>query len=71
MMTVLDFLFGHPMATVRQVEGGIGASDYKTAQRYVQKLVELGILREITGGQRNRIYRADWIFDAIHGTLEL
>jgi Fic family protein len=67
----LDLLFGQPMATVRQVEAGIGASDYKTAQRYVQRLVELGILREITGGRRNRIYRADGIFDAIQGTLEL
>ena len=67
----LDFLFGQPMATVRQVEAGIGASDYKTAQRYVQRLVELGILGEITGGRRNRIYRADEIFDAIHGTLEI
>ena len=68
---VLDFLFGQPMATVRQVEHGIGASDYKVAQRYVQRLVELGILREITGGRRNRIYRADEIFDAIQGTLEM
>jgi Fic family protein len=71
LMNVLDFLFGQPMATVRQVEHRIGASDYKIAQRYVQKLIELGILREITGGRRNRIYRADGIFDAIQGTLEV
>jgi len=71
LMSVLEFLFGHPMATVRQVEGGIGASDYRVAQRYVQRLVELGVLREITGGRRNRIYRADGIFGAIQGTLEV
>jgi len=71
LMKVLIFLFGQPMATVRQVERGIGASHYKIAQRYVQRLVELGILREITGGRRDRIYRADGIFDAIQGTLEL
>jgi Fic family protein len=67
----LDFLFGRPMATVRQVQAGIGASEYKTAQRYVQRLAELGILREITGARRNRVYRADAIFEAIQGTLEL
>jgi hypothetical protein len=37
----------------------------------VQRLVELGVLREITGGRRNRIYRADGIFGAIQGTLEV
>jgi Fic family protein len=71
LMQVIDFLLGHPMATVRQIEGGIGASDFKTAQRYVEKLVERGVLREFTGRKRNRIYRADQIFEAIEGTLEV
>ena len=67
LMQVLDFLFAQPMVTVRQVEREIGASDFKVAQRYVIKLVGLGILREITGSSRNRIYRADEIFEAIEG----
>jgi len=71
LMQVIDFLLGHPMATVRQIEGGIGARDFKTAQRYVEKLVERGVLREFTGRKRNRIYRADQIFEAIEGTLEV
>jgi len=71
LMQVVDFLFGRPMATVRQIEQGIEARDFKTAQRYVGKLVERGVLREFTGRKRNRIYRADQIFEAIEGTLDV
>jgi len=64
-MRVIDFLLGQPIVTIRQVEAGIGASNYKIAQRYVEKLVDHGILREITGMARNRVYRADKILHAI------
>ncbi len=70
LMQALDFLFAQPMVTVRQVEREIGASDFKVAQRYILKLVNLGILREITGRSRNRIYRADEIFEAIEGAAD-
>lgn len=66
LMKVIDFLFGQPLVTIRQVEAGIQASDYKVAQRYVEKLVAHGILREITGKARNRVYRADEILQTIH-----
>ncbi|MBS3750486.1 MAG: Fic family protein [Anaerolineales bacterium] len=66
LMGVIDFLLGQPLVTIRQVEAGIQASDYKVAQRYVEKLVAHGILREITGKARNRIYRADEILQTIH-----
>ncbi|MFH1633092.1 MAG: Fic family protein [Chloroflexota bacterium] len=65
LMRVIDFLFGQPIATIRQIETGIKASDYKVAQRYVEKLEQHGILREITGKARNRVYRADKILNTI------
>ncbi len=65
LIQVIDFLLGQPITTVRQIEAGIGVSDYKVAQRYVNKLVQLGILREITGMGRNRIFRADEILRAM------
>ena len=71
LIKVLEFLFAQPMVTVRQVEREIGASDFKVAQRYILKLIELGILTEITGRSRNRIYRADEIFEAIEGPSDL
>jgi Fic family protein len=69
LMAVVDFLIGHPIMSVRQVQAGIRASDYKIAQRYVHKLVAAGILSEITGKARNRIYRAGEIMRAIEGPL--
>jgi Fic family protein len=69
LMDVVDFLFGQPIVTVRGVEAAIHARDYKIAQRYVEKLEALGILTEITGRKRDRIYRADDILDAIQVPL--
>ena len=43
---------------------------YLTAQRYVKRLVEMGLLREITGQARNRLYFADEILHAIDAPLE-
>ena len=65
LLQVVDYLFEQPIVTVRRVEVGIGVSDYKVAQRYVEKLEAFGILREITGKPRNRIYLAKEIFMAI------
>lgn len=70
LMQVIDFLIGHPIVTVRQVQVGLGFSDYKIAQRYMQKLESAGILREVTGRARNRVYRVDQIMHAISAPLE-
>ncbi|HZD56080.1 MAG TPA: Fic family protein, partial [Anaerolineales bacterium] len=59
LMQVVDFLLGSPIVSVRQVQAGIGASDYKIAQRCVTRLEQHGIIREITGQARNRLYRVD------------
>lgn len=62
---LVDFLIGHPIVTIRQVEGGLKLTDYKIAQRYIVKLQEAGILREVTGKSRNRVFRADEILKVI------
>ena len=66
---VVEFLLGQPIVSVRQVERGIRANSYRVAQSYILKLVELGILREVTGQSRNRLYRADEILKAIKEPL--
>ncbi len=38
---------------------------FAAAQRYVEKLVRAGILREVTGYAKNRIFRADEVFKAL------
>lgn len=66
LMGVLDLLFKRPIVTIRQVEGVLGVP-YRSASRYVEKLVQLGILNEITGQARNRVFRADEILLTIEG----
>jgi Fic family protein len=61
---VLDLLFQRPILNVRQAEAALGIP-YMTAERCIEKLVEAGILREVTGKVRNRIYRADEILAVI------
>ena len=66
LLATLDVLFERPIVSVRQVEGALGVP-YRSAQRYVEKLEALGLLREITGRARNRLYCAEEILRAIEG----
>ena len=66
MEQVLDFLFMRPILSVRQLEDGL-AINFMTAKRYIEKLVRVGILQEVTGYTRNRIFRADEILKAVEG----
>ena len=61
----VDFLIGNPILTVRGLQAGLELADIKTAQRYVDVLERAGILHEVTKRKRNRLYRADEVFDAI------
>lgn len=69
LLQTLDVLFARPIVSVRQVEVALQIS-YKSAQRYVEKLAEMGLLREITGQARNRLYCADEILRAIDAPME-
>ena len=69
MGAVIDFLFSRPILNVRQVEAGLGIP-YIAAKRYIDKLVAAGVLREITGYARNRIFRSDEILENLEGRSE-
>jgi Fic family protein len=60
LLQALDVLFERPILNIRQLEASLKVP-YRTAQRYIERLVETGILREVTGKARNRLYRADEI----------
>jgi predicted DNA-binding transcriptional regulator YafY len=66
----VDFLIGNHILTVRGLQAALGLADFKTVQRYVADLEEAGILREVTGRRRNRLYRADEVFDAIQKPIQ-
>jgi Fic family protein len=61
MTAIIDFLFSRPILTVRQVETALGIP-YVAAKRYIDKLESAGVLREVTGYARNRIFQADEVF---------
>jgi len=50
---VLEHLYAHPIISVNDVQGLIGTT-YPSSNELVARLVEGGILREITGQARNR-----------------
>ena len=53
---VLQSLFDRPIVSVKDVERTIGAT-YAAANTTVSRLVEIGVLQEITGNARNRRFR--------------
>ena len=61
----VDFLIGQPIVTVSQFQEGIGLNNFVTAQRYVDRLIDLGILRQLEGRARNRLFVADEIMEAL------
>jgi len=60
LLRAVDLLFAQPVITTRQVETALGIN-FVGAQRLIDQLIQAGLLREVTGGRRNRIYRADEI----------
>jgi Fic family protein len=57
-LKLLDYLFERPILSIRMVEQHLGCS-YVTAANIIQQLEKLSILQEITGQQRNRLFRYD------------
>ena len=52
---LLDMLLQQPLVTVRMIEAQLDCA-YVTANKLVEQFAALGMLRETTGGQRNRQY---------------
>jgi Fic family protein len=64
MSAVIDYMFSRPILTVRQLETALDMP-YMAAKRYVDKLVEAGVLKETTGYARNRVCVAHEVFRAL------
>ncbi|MGM0634055.1 MAG: helix-turn-helix domain-containing protein [Pseudomonadota bacterium] len=52
---VVNLLYRQPMVTAGQVETAVGVST-PTANKLIRELINLGILKEVTGQQRGRMY---------------
>ncbi len=54
----LEHLFAHPIVSVNEVRELIGTT-YPAANQLIERLADIGILREITGQTRHRRFRYD------------
>jgi Fic family protein len=68
LLQMVDLLFAQPVMTMPRIAEALGVN-YSGATRYIHRLEEAGILREITGQARNRVYRADQVLEAIEAPL--
>jgi Fic family protein len=65
-LAIMDELFLNPYVTTTRLVKRLGVS-FPTVQTTIDWLLKVGILREITGRQRNRIYCAEELLRAIEG----
>ena len=61
---LIDHLFANPIISISELSKAWKMT-FPTVRRGVNYLIEKGILREITGGQRNRLFVADEILNII------
>ena len=61
---LIDYLFANPVISISALSKAWKMT-FPTVQRGVSYLIEKGILREITGRSRNRLFAADEIFNTI------
>lgn len=61
---LIEDLIGHPMVNVASVAKALRVTPH-TAQNHIDRLVKAGILREVTGRKRNRLFVADGIIKAL------
>ena len=66
-LALIDQLFAAPAVTISGAEALMGVT-YPTAQKYIGWMVSEGMLREVTGQPRNRVYMAPEIFRLLGAT---
>ena len=64
-LQLIDELFQIPALTIPMARGLLDVT-HVSAQRSVDRLVDLGILEEVTGQQRNRLYLAREILSTVN-----
>lgn len=62
---MVDYLISTPITSITQAQEATRLGSFTTMQRHIEKLEALGIVQEVTGQGRNRIYRAVEILRAL------
>jgi len=69
LLTTLDQLIARPVTTARRTEEALGVTN-RSAQKIIDRLEQDGVLTEVTGRARNRIYLAERVLEIIELPLE-
>jgi len=69
LLAAIDHLFARPVTDIRELEGALSIS-FEAARRLVALLEGEGVLEEITGRRRNRVYAAREIMQTLQGPLD-
>jgi len=66
LLAAVEHLFARPVTDIREIEGALDIS-FEASRRLVGRLEEEGVLEEITGRRRNRVYVAREIVRVLQG----
>jgi Fic family protein len=69
-LKLVEFLFGHPLTDIQTAQKRIGVSSYNTAAAAIGRLEKAGLLKETTGGKRNRVFRFGAYLDLFESPSE-
>jgi Fic family protein len=69
LLVLVEDLFERPTTTIKRVAERLGVV-VTTATTLVQRLEDRGVLVEVTGGRRNRVYLAREVVDLLGGDPE-
>lgn len=64
---LVDYLISSPITSISQAHDTLKIGSFQMIQRNIEKLEGLGIVREVTGNKRNRVYHADEILKILAG----
>lgn len=67
---LVDYLFMSPFLTIKKVSKHLRVS-HQAAAKHVGRLVHAGVLEEITGRERNRVFLAREVLSAVDDPLEM
>lgn len=65
LLQLADKLFENPVLSIPQAQRVLGVRSYHTAQRHVEKLIAVGILKEWSSSEQTKLFVADAIFQVI------
>ena len=68
LLAAVNHLFASPVTGIRELAEFLGVS-FEAARRLVKRLEDEGVLEEITGRRRNRVYAAREVIEVLEGRL--